>query len=85
MLKNRDFNLLSMSKVRRVSKFQHKFSFLNASENYQLYFHRFLLSDLRKIYSFIPWDALVLSFKLKESVKGTKNYVSPKGKIALIF
>ena len=74
-----------MSKIRRISEFQHEFSFLSAAENFQLYFYRFLLSDLGKIYSAIPWDALVLSFKVKESIKGTKNYFSPKGKIALMF
>ena len=74
-----------MSKIRRIFEFQHEFSFLSASENFQLYFNQFLLSDLGKIYSAIPWDALVSIFKIKESIKGTKNYFSPKGKLALMF
>ncbi|UAM98896.1 transposase [Polaribacter litorisediminis] len=74
-----------MSKIRRISEFQHEFPFLSASENFQLYFNQFLLGDLGKIYLAIPWDDLVSVFKIKESVKGTKNYFSPKGKIALIF
>jgi transposase len=44
-----------------------------------------LLSDLGKIYLAIPWYDLVSVFKIKESIKGTKNYFSPKGKIALMF
>ena len=74
-----------MTKIRRISEFQHEFSFLSASENFNLYFNQFLLSDLGKIYLAIPWDDLVSVFKIKESVKGTKNYFSPKGKIALMF
>ncbi len=42
-------------------------------------------SDLGKIYSAIPWDDLVKSFGLKESVKGSKMMFSPRGKIALMF
>lgn len=61
-----------MSKMRRISEFQHEFSFLSASENFQLYLA-------------VPWDDLVSVFKIKESFKGTKNYFSPKGKIALMF
>jgi hypothetical protein len=74
-----------MSKIRRISDLQHEFSFLNSSENFNLYFNQFLLSDLGKIYTAIPWDALVSIFNIKESVKGTKNYFSPKGKLALMF
>jgi len=74
-----------MSKIRRISSLQHKFSFLNASDNFNLYFDRFLLSDLGKIYTAIPWGELVLVFNIKESTKGTKNYFSPKGKLALMF
>ena len=74
-----------MSKIRRISDLQHEFSFLNTSENFDLYYHQFLLSDLGKIYTAIPWDDLVSVFKIKESIKGTKNYFSPKGKLALMF
>ena len=74
-----------MSKIRRISNLQHHFSFLNPSDNFDLYFSQFLLSDLGKIYTSIPWDDLVLILKIKESNKGTKNYFSPKGKLALMF
>jgi len=74
-----------MSKVRRISDLQHEFSFLSSSENFNLYFNQFSRSDLGKIYTAIVWDALVSVFKIKESVKGTKNYFSPKGKLALMF
>lgn len=74
-----------MTKIRRISEFQHEFSFLRASENFELYFNQFLLSDLGKIYTAIPWDDLVSVFKIEESLKGTKNYFSPKGKLGLMF
>ena len=74
-----------MSKVRRISSLQHEFSFLNSSENFAIYFAQFSSSDLGKIYTAIPWDELVLVFNIKESIKGTKNYFSPKGKLALMF
>ncbi len=74
-----------MSKIQRISDLQHEFSFLSTQENFCLYFNQFLQSDLGKIYRAIPWDSLVLDFKIKESCKGTKNYFSPKGKLALMF
>jgi len=74
-----------MSKVRRISDLQHEFSFLNPSENFEVYFSGFLSSDLGKIHTAIPWDELVKVFKIKESIKGTKDYFSPKGKLALMF
>lgn len=74
-----------MPKIRRISDLQHEFSFLTPSENFDAYFTAFLSSDLGKIYTAIPWDDLVKVFKLKESVKGTKDYFSPRGKLALMF
>ena len=74
-----------MTKLQRISDLQHEFSFLNPSENFDLYFTLFLQSDLGKIYTAIPWDGLVEAFKIKESIKGTKNYFSPRGKLALMF
>jgi len=74
-----------MTKLQRISDLQHEFSFLNASENFDVYYHQFLSSDLGKIYTAIPWDELVSAFKIRESIKGTKNYFSPKGKLALMF
>jgi len=74
-----------MSKVRRISNFQHEFSFFNSQENFDVYFNRFLSSDLGKIYTAIPFDDLVKLFNVKEHKKGTKSIFSPKGKIALLF
>ena len=74
-----------MPKIQRISELQHNFSFFNPSENFDAYFNRFLSSDLGKIYTAIPWDDLVKAFKIKESRKGTKDYFSPRGKLALLF
>lgn len=73
-----------MTKIQRISEFQHKLSF-NFEDNFNIYYKRFLASDLGKIYTAIPFDELVRKFKIKESNKGTKNIFSPKGKIALMF
>lgn len=74
-----------MTKLQRISNLQHEFSFLNPSENFDTYFTLFLQSDLGKIYTAIPWDGLVDVFNIKESIKGTKNYFSPRGQLALMF
>ena len=74
-----------MTKVRRISEFQHKILFNSIEDNMELYRLRFLVSDLGKIYTAIPFETLVKQFKLKENKKGTKNIFSPKGKIALMF
>ena len=74
-----------MSKIQRISDLQHSFSFFNSSENFDLFYDRFLETDLGKIYRSIPWINLVKDFDLKESNKGTKNTFSPSGKIALMF
>lgn len=72
-------------KIRRISEFQHEFSFLSSSENFDAYYTRFLESDLGKIYIAIPWSDLVKDFRLKESSVGAKMSFSPKGRIALMF
>lgn len=74
-----------MSKIQRISELQHQFSFLSSSENFDIYFTQFLGSDLGKIYTAIPWQLLVSDLNIMESDKGTKNYFSPKGKLALMF
>ena len=73
-----------MTKLQRISEFQHKLSF-NFENNFNIYYQRFLASDLGKIYTAIPFAELVKHFKLKERKKGAKNIFSPKGKIALMF
>ncbi len=42
-------------------------------------------SDLGRIYIALPLEAMVSTFKIKENRQGTKNYFSPKGKLALMF
>jgi len=74
-----------MSKIQRISDLQHEFSFLSTQENLCLYFNQFLQSNLGKIYTAIPRNSLVSTFKIKESCKATKNYFSPKGKLALML
>jgi len=74
-----------MYKIQRISDFQHELSFFNVQDNFDIYYQRFLSSDLGKIHTAIPFDTLIKSFKLKESHKGTKNLFSPKGKVALMF
>lgn len=74
-----------MSKIRRLSQFQHTFSFASQSEQFNLFYDRFLQSDLGKIYSAIPWDDLVESLGLKESKKGPRATFSSQGKLALML
>ena len=74
-----------MHKLRRISDFQHTFSFSSQTEQFDIFYDRFLRSDLGKIYRGVPWDDLVRSFGLKESKKGPACIFSPKGKLALMF
>lgn len=74
-----------MLKLQRISEFQHQFSFLSCSDQFEAFYARFLESDLGKIHQVIPWDDLVKVFGIKESIKGPDCYFSPKGKLALMF
>lgn len=74
-----------MSKVQRISQFQHRFLFSNPEEQFSLYFDRFLSSDLGKIYTAIPWEMMVSTFDLQEARKGPSTIFSPRGKLALMF
>lgn len=74
-----------MTKIRRISDFQHKFCFSTQEEQFSVFYARFLESDLGKIYRAIPWDNLVKVFKLKDKVKGPTSLFSPRGKLALMF
>ncbi|HET7361600.1 MAG TPA: transposase [Salinimicrobium sp.] len=74
-----------MSKVRRISNFQHTFTFSSQTEQFDIFYQRFLQSDLGKIYLAVPWDELVEAFGLKEPKKGPASLFSPKGKLALMF
>jgi hypothetical protein len=85
MVQKRGFLFSLLMKIRRISEFQHEFSFLSSSENFDAYYARFLESDLGKIYIAIPWSDLVKDFGLKESSVGAKMSFSPKGRIALML
>ena len=74
-----------MTKIRRINNFQHRFSFTTPTEEFSLFFNRFLEGDLGKIYSAIPWDALVDTFDLADCKKGPVSMFGPQGKLALMF
>lgn len=74
-----------MSKIRRISDFQHRFTFSSQVEQFDAFFHRFLQSDLGKIYQAIPWDRLVKDFGLKDAQKGPSCIFPPRGKLALML
>ena len=74
-----------MSKIQRISGLQYNFSFFSISENFDIYYARFLESDLGKIYKSIPWKKLSESFGLDESTKGPLSIFSPQGKLGLMF
>lgn len=74
-----------MTKIRRISHFQHNLEFKSSEENLSLVYAQFLESNLGKIYQAIPWEDLVCEFNLKESRKGPDCHFSSKGKLALMF
>lgn len=74
-----------MYNIRRFDNFQHRFSFRLATEDFDLYFNRFLAGNLGKIYSAIPWNDLIKTFGLMDTKKGPVSIFSPQGKLALMF
>lgn len=72
-------------KIRRITEFQQRFSFKNQEDNIDIFYNRFLKSDLGKIYLSIPWSELVKSFNLQQKKKGPNSLFSSRGKIALMF
>jgi len=74
-----------MGKIRRINNFQHTFSFTTHTEQFDLFFDRFLESDLGKIYSALPWDELIKTFGLSDAQKGPLSIFAPQGKLALMF
>ncbi len=74
-----------MAKIQKISELQHTLSLFSISENYDLFYARFLESELGKIYQAIPWDDLVATFGLKEKRLGRDQLFSSKGRIALMF
>lgn len=85
MAKKRGFLFSVMTKIQRISDFQHEFSFSSQQEQFSIFFSRFLQGNLGKIYMAIPWDSLVKSFKLEDSKKGPCSLFSPRGKLALML
>lgn len=74
-----------MAKIQKISQLEPTLSLFSISENYELFYARFLESDLGKIYQSIPWKDLVSAFDLQENSLGRKSLFSPKGRIALMF
>lgn len=74
-----------MSKIRRIRDFQHTFSFSSQEEQFNIFYDRFLQSELGKIYRAVPWDDMVEAFGLKEAKKGPRPIFPPRGKIALML
>ena len=75
----------TMTKIHKISQFQHSFQFFNAEEHFNVIYQDFLESNLGKIHEAIPWHCLDQTFKIKENTKGPACIFSPKGKIALMF
>ena len=74
-----------MDKIRRFDHFQHTFTFYTRTEQFDLYFDRFLEGDLGKIYSAVPWKELITAFGLNDARKGPLSIFGPQGKLALMF
>lgn len=74
-----------MSKIIRISEFQHKLPLNIINDDFNGFYGQFLKSDLGKIYLATPFTELSQTFKLKESKKGPDCIFSPKGKIALMM
>lgn len=74
-----------MLKIQRTKEFQTRLCFQSHGDLFDEFRHRFLGSDLGKIFQAIPWDDLVKSFGLKEHRKGPQCYFSLQGKLALMF
>jgi len=72
-------------KVQKISEFQHHLAFNFLDNNFDVFYNRFLESDLGKIYQAIPWDKMIKAMRLKSHRKGPNSIFSHKGKIALMF
>lgn len=74
-----------MSKILRISEFQHKLPLNIINEDFNVFYEQFLKSDLGKIYLATPFLELSQSFQLKACKKGPDCIFSAKGKIALMM
>lgn len=69
-----------MLKIPRINDFQHAFSFSTQTEQYDIFFKRFLERDLGKMFIAIQWDELLSAFGLKDSLKGPTSFLALKVK-----
>jgi len=72
-------------KIQRIHETTLEINFKSPREEFALYWSSFLQSETGKIYTAIPWDALVKQFRLKEYKKGPTRIFSPRGMIALML
>ncbi|XCF05474.1 hypothetical protein ABI125_12145 [Tamlana crocina] len=71
--------------IQRISDLQGRLSLFPPSEDYDLFYARFLEGNLGKIHQAIPWDDLVLQFKVKEQKLGNSMLFGPRGRLAPMF
>lgn len=74
-----------MSKIIRISEFQHKLPLNIINDDFNGFYEQFLKSDLGKIHLSMPFSELSQVFKIKKYKKGPDSIFSPKGKIALMM
>jgi len=74
-----------MSKVIKLSEKLSQINFFSPQQEYELYRSSFLRSELGQIYQSIPWNDLVITFKLKQAKVGRKSLFDPRGQLALMF
>ncbi len=74
-----------MAKIQKISEIQPTISLFSISENFELFYSRFLKSDLGRIHQAIPWKKIISALDLKEKKIGRTSLFSPKGRLALMF
>lgn len=74
-----------MSKVIKLSEKLSQINFFSPLQEFELYRSSFLKTELGQIYQSIPWNDLVITFKLKPAKVGRKALFEPQGQLALMF
>lgn len=74
-----------MRKVTRIYQSTQEINFNSPQKEFSLYWNRFQMSELGKVYQAIPWNELVKSLKIKEYKKGPDRIFGPQGMLALMF
>jgi len=72
-------------KIRRITDFQKQFTFHNIDDTLDKHLLVFHQTDLGKISAALPWQELVMVFRLSPKPKGPASIFSPRGKVALMF